>query len=172
MTILSDTTDAATDAGFAFVVFAKILRIRQHCFEELERLNPVAFVVDRNDAVHTNVLNDAKVSEVFLSESHPEACTLNSGEVLNEAFDFFVVEQVRFARTYVRISKGLVNFKGFCFNPLAIFPIESLLGDFTNIDFGVEVCSECFVVVTSIAVNNVKIVDFDEMVFCCISRIN
>ena len=89
-----DTTDAATDRGVACVVFAKFFRCREHGFEELERYDFLSVVVDFVDTSHTDVLDYAEVSEVFLSECHPETSAFDSWEVFNERFQLFVVEEV------------------------------------------------------------------------------
>ena len=89
-----DATDAATDRCVACVVFAKFFRCREHGFEELERYDFLTVVVDFVDTSHTDVLDYAEVSEVFLSECHPETSTFDSWEVLNERFQLFVVEEV------------------------------------------------------------------------------
>ena len=158
------TADAATDGGFTLVVFAQILRVGQHGFKELEGLNHVAFVVDGHDAVHTNVLDDAQVGEVFLPEGHPEAGALDGGKVEDEAFDFLMVEEIALARADVGIGEGLVDFEGLGFHPFAIFPVESFLRDFADVDFGVEVGGKRLAVVAGIAVDDVEVVDFVEMV--------
>ena len=89
-----DTTDAATDRCVASVVFAKFFRCREHSFEELERDDFLTVVVDFVDTSHTDVLDYAEVSEVFLSECHPETSTFDSWEVFNERLQLFVIEEV------------------------------------------------------------------------------
>ena len=53
-------------------------------FEELEGDYLHTVVYDGFDAGHADVLNDTQVGEVFLTESHPEACTLDGGVVLDQ----------------------------------------------------------------------------------------
>ena len=108
------------------------------------------------------------MSEILLSEGHPEACTLDGGEVDNEALDFFVVEEIALTRSHVGIGERLVNLERFCFHPFAIFPVKPLLRDLADVDFGVEVGGKSLAVVTSVAVHDVEIVDFVEVVFCSV----
>ena len=63
-----------------------------------------------------------------------------------------MVKQVTFLWTNIRISQWLVYFQRLCFYPFAIFPVETILRDLADVDFRVEVCSECFVVIARIAV--------------------
>ncbi|CDE87889.1 unknown [Prevotella sp. CAG:891] len=109
------------------------------------------------------------MSQIFLTKRHPEAGTLNRRIVLHQAFDFLVVQQVAFLRTYVRIGKRLVNFERFSFNPLTVFPIQTLLGNFANIDFRVKVRSKSLVVITGIAVYDVEILNLVEVMLGSIS---
>ena len=83
-----------------------------------------------------------------------------------------MVKEVAFARTNFGIGEGLVYFEWFGLNPFAVFPIESLLCDFADVDFGVEVSGEGFVVVAGVAVDDVEIVDFVKVVFGRISGID
>ena len=55
--------------------------------------------------------------------------------------------------------------------PFAVFYITALCGDFTDIDLRVEICSEWITVVAVVAVENVYIVYFIEVMLLCICRI-
>ena len=83
-----------------------------------------------------------------------------------------MVQQIALSRTDVGVGQGLVDLQRFCLDPLAIFIVESLLGNLADIDLGVEVCGEGVVMIASIAVHDVQIVDFVEVVFGCIGRID
>ena len=89
-----DTTDTATDRSFAFVVFAQILWVRKHSFQELQRNNFHTVVVDRLYACHTYILDNLQVGKISLTECHPEACTLDGRIVLNQRLQLFVIQQV------------------------------------------------------------------------------
>ena len=56
-----------------------------------------------------------------------------------------------------------MHLQRFRFNPFAILIIESFLCDFADIDLGVEVGSKCLVMVSGIAVNDIKIMNLVEM---------
>ena len=146
--------------------------IGEDSFEELEGLDHMSLIVDGDNGVHTNVLDYTQVGEIFLSEGHPEARALDGGEVDDKTLDFFVVEEIALTRSHVGIGQSLVNFEGFCFHPFTIFPIKSLLRDFADVDFGIEVGGKGFSVVTSVAVYDVEIVDFVEMVLCSVSGVD
>ena len=102
--------------------------------------------------------------EVFLTESHPEASTLDSGEVDDEALKLFVIHQIGFARTDIRVVERTMHRERVGFNPFAILIVFSALSDFADIDFGVEIGGECLSVVTCVAVNDVEVFHFGEMV--------
>ena len=83
-----------------------------------------------------------------------------------------MVQQVAVARTDVGIVQILVNLQWLCLHPLAVFPIETLLRNLTDIDLRVEVGGESLVVVTSIAVNDVQILNLLEVMLGSISCID
>ena len=82
-----------------------------------------------------------------------------------------MVHEVALATADVWIVQFFVNLQWFGFYPFAVFPVETFLCDLADVDFWVEVCCECVVVVTCIAVNDVEIVYFVEMMLCCIGGI-
>ena len=57
-------------------------------------------------------------------------------------------------------------------HPFAVFIITSVLSDFTDIDFGIEVGSKCLMMVTGIAIHNIQIMHFIKVVFSSIRRID
>ena len=75
------------------------------------------------------------------------------------------MQQVAVARSDIRIRQVLVNLQRLGLHPLTVFPVESLLGDFADVNLRIEVGGESLMVVTGIAVHNVEILDFIEMVF-------
>ena len=104
-----ESADTAADRGFALVVLAQVLRIRQYGLEELQGNNlhldgfsrlvvwsfgrlgiSVAFLCQRClidnliDAAHADVLNHFEVLEILLSEGHPEAGALDGWIVDDE----------------------------------------------------------------------------------------
>ena len=160
-----ETAYAATYRGLALVVLAEVLRIGQHGFEELQRHDFHAVVVDGFDAGHTYVLYHTQVGEILLPEGHPETSPLNGRIVLDQALQLFVMEQVALAGADVGIGKRTVYFEGFGFNPLAVFPIETLLGNFANVDFGIEVGGKGLVVIAGVAVDNIEILYLVEVMF-------
>ena len=85
------TTDTATDGGFSFVIFAQVLRVGQYGFQELQRNNLHSVIIHFVDARHTNILDYSQMSQIFLTESHPETCTFNGWEVFHQRFQFFVI---------------------------------------------------------------------------------
>ena len=91
LTILADTTDAATNTRLTFVVLAQILRVRQYSFQELQRndlnfsyttsISQRSLILHLVDTTHSDILNHLKVLQILLSEGHPETGTLDSGIV-------------------------------------------------------------------------------------------
>ncbi len=76
-----------------------------------------------------------------------------------------MIDYVGFFWPYFGVGEGLVDFVGFCFHPLSVFPVFSFLGYLADVDLGIEVGGKCFAVVTRIAVYNVEIVYLIEMMF-------
>lgn len=58
-----------------------------------------------------------------------------------------------------------MNFERFRFHPLSVLPVESLLSDFADVNFGVEVSGKRFVMVAGVTVHDVKILYLAEVVF-------
>lgn len=60
-------------------------------FQELQRNNLHSVIIHFVDARHTNILDYSQMSQIFLTESHPETCTFNGWEVFHQRFQFFVI---------------------------------------------------------------------------------
>ena len=110
--------------------------------------------------------------QIFLTEGHPETGTLDRREILGQAFQLLMIHQIGFARTHIRVVQRLMDTQRIGFLPFAIFVILTTLGNFTNIDFRIEIGRKSLVMVTGIAIDNIQILDLIEMMFGCISCIN
>ena len=176
----AQTPDAATDGGLAVVVLAQVLRVGEYGLEELEghnlhhlfarAISLGSLVFHLIDTAHADVLDDIQVGEILLSEGHPEAGTLDGGEVDDEALYLLMVQQVAFLRTDVGVVQRLVNLHGFCLDVLAILVVQSLLCNLADVDFGVEVGGKSLVVVARIAVHDVEVLYLVEVVLGCVGR--
>eukprot|EP00975_Prorocentrum_lima_P056312 11808615-Prorocentrum_lima.AAC.1 len=65
-----------------------------------------------------------------------------------------------------------MNFQRTGSYPFAIFIIASVLRNFADVDFRIEVRSKCFMMVTRITVYNVQILNLIKIMFSCISGID
>lgn len=83
-----------------------------------------------------------------------------------------MVHQIALARTDVRISERLVNLERLSLKPLAVLIVKSLLSNLTDVNLRVEVCRESLVVVSGVAVNDVKILNIVEVMLCGISCVD
>ena len=83
-----------------------------------------------------------------------------------------MVHQIAFARAHIGIGDGLVYGQGFGLEPLAVLIVETLLGNLTNVDFGVEVGGKSLVVVAGVAVYDVQIVYLVKVVLGSIGGID
>ena len=83
-----------------------------------------------------------------------------------------MVQQVAVAWTDVGVGEVLVNLQRFRFYPFPIFPIESFLGNLTDVNLRVEVGGECLVVVACVAVDDIEILNLLEVVLGSIGRID
>ena len=159
-----DASDAAADGSPAFVVGAQFARIGQDGFQELDGYDFMPFVVDGVDAGHADILDYPEMGQVFLAEGHPEAGAFEGGIMFYQGFQFFVVHQVGFLGSDMRVVERLVDAERVGFVPLAVFPVFAALGDFADVDFGVEVGGESLAVVAGVAVHDIQVADFIEMV--------
>ena len=175
LAVVANTADAAADRSLAFVVLAEVLRIGQHGLEELQghnfHLHLLVWVVGQRclvgnlvDAAHAQVLYHLQMLQVLLAEGHPEACTADGGIVDDQRLNLLVVQQIAVARADVGVGQVLVNLQRLGLHPLAVFPVEALLGDLADVDFRVEVGGESLVVVAGITVYDVEILNLLEVV--------
>ena len=79
-----------------------------------------------------------------------------------------MMHEITLAWSDVRICQCLVNLKRLGFYPLSVFVVQSLLCYFPDIYLWIEISGESFMMVSRIAVNDVKIVDFIEMMLCSV----
>ena len=178
LTVVAYSADTTANGCLAFVVLAEVLRIGQYRLEELQRnylhLDITRSVSKRRlvlyfvDTTHSNVLYHLEVLQILLTEGHPETCTLYGGIVYHERLYLLVVQEVAVARTDVRIVKVLVYLQRFCLYPLAVLPVESLLGYLADVYLGIKVRCESLMVVAGITVHDVEILYLLEVVLCSI----
>ena len=72
-----------TDVGLAHGARTEGSRIRQQRFEELNRYNFLAFIVNRLGRQHANVLQALHVCQIALAEGHEEADAFYAGDILS-----------------------------------------------------------------------------------------
>jgi hypothetical protein len=163
--VFAGAFDPVADAGFAFGVGSEGAGLWEESFEEFDGDDGVALVHDGVDAGHADVDEDFHVFDVGVAKGHPEAGAADV-EVFGEGFELFVVEAVDvFGADAVREVEGTFQFQGLGLDPLAVFPVAAVGGDFAEVDLGVEVGGEGFAVVAGVAVDDVEGVDFGEVVF-------
>ncbi len=83
-----------------------------------------------------------------------------------------MVQQIAVAWADVGIGQVLVNLQRLCLHPLAVLPVESLLGNLADVDLWVEVGGEGLMVVTGIAVDDVQILHLLEVVLGSVCRVD
>jgi hypothetical protein len=93
------------------------------------------------DAGHTDILDNAEVGEVVLAESHPKTGAFQRWEVLYEAFEFLLIDQVRTDGAAVRVVDHLHGLVQLGLDPLAVFPVSDVLRHLADIDFRLVKCS-------------------------------
>ena len=123
LSILAYTTYAATDGSLSVVVLAEVLRIGQNSLEELQgnylhnlfacAVGLGSLVLHLVDAGHADVLDYVQIVEILLAEGHPEACTLDGGEVDYQRLYLLVVQQITLLGTYA----GICPRNNCCYGP-------------------------------------------------------
>ena len=147
------------------VVFSEILRIRKHCLKELQGNDFYSVVIDFIYARHSYILNHTKMGKIFLTECHPETRTFDRRIVLYKRFEFFVIEQIAFAGPDFRIIERFVEFERTGCYPFAVLIITSVLRNFPDIDFRVEVGGESLAMVTGVTVDDVESLHIGKIMF-------
>ena len=87
-----------------------------------------------------------------------------------EAFDFLMVHQIHVLWTNRFKVKTLLHRHCGGFDPVAIFPMARDGGDFTDVDFRVEVGCKGLTMVAAIAIQNIEGVDAVEVMLFQIGR--
>ena len=182
LAVIADTTNATADRCLALIVFAQILWVGQYGLQELQRYNLYlscacavsqwSLILYLVDTAHADVLDYLKVLKILLTKCHPEACTLDGGVVDNQALYLLMVQQIAVAWADVRIVQILVYLKWLCLYPLAIVPLQSLLGYLSNVDLWVDVGGESLVVVASVTVYDIQILYLLEVMLCSVCSID
>ena len=83
-----------------------------------------------------------------------------------------MMQQIRLTRPDVGVGERLVNLQRLGFNPLTVLVVEALLGNLTDVDLRVEVRGEGVVMITGVAVDDVKVVNLVEVVLGGVGRID
>lgn len=160
-----DAGDHVADAGAALGALSEVARVGEHGFEELKRNDFLPLIDDGVDAGHAHILQDFQVLEVVGGEAHPELSPAQGRDVFHEGFEFLVVHPVDFVgANFFRAGERLMQGHGGGFDKRSVFPVAAFGGDFTDVDFRVEVGGESVAVVAAIDVDDVQCVNFIEMV--------
>src|SRR5680860_1425139 len=83
-----------------------------------------------------------------------------------------MVNYIRISLANIWVRESHFYFMWFCFHPLPVFPVFAILGNLADINFGIKISSKRFSMVAAVAVNNVEIMHFIEMVLRGISCVN
>ena len=154
----------AADVGLAHGAGAQSGRVGQQCLQELDGDNLVALKLHRLGGEHAHVLQTLHVGEVALAEGHEEADALHAGDVLGQALDLLVVEQVHILLAHLVEVVLPLDAHGGDFHPVAVLPVGAGGGHLPQVHFGVEVGGEGIAVVAAVAVQDVDGVDLVEQV--------
>ncbi len=163
--VFAGAFDPVADAGLAFGVRAEGAGLREQGLQKFDGDDGVALVHDGVNAGHADVDEDFHVLDVGVAKGHPEAGAAH-GEVFGQGLQLFVVEAVDvLGADAVWEGEAALQFQRFGFDPLAIFPVASVGGDFAQVDLRIEIGGEGFAVVARVAVDDVEGVDAAEVMF-------
>jgi hypothetical protein len=164
LAIFADAFDPVADAGLAFGVRAEGAGLWEQGLQKFDGDDGVALVHDGVDAGHADVDEDFHVFDVGVAKGHPEAGSAH-GEVLGQGLQLFVVKAVDvLGANAVRKGEAAFQLQGFGFNPLAVFPVTAVGGDFAQVDLGIKIGGKGFAVIACVAVDDVERVDAAEVV--------
>ena len=160
----------ASDICLSLCSRAKRRRIRQHCFEELQRHDFTSFIHDRFYRSHSHVFQTAQVGKITLSECHEETDPFYPRDIERQRLNLLMVEQVHVFLTDLREIIHPLDLHGFCLHPVSVFPVGTFRGNLPDIDLRVEICGKRITVVACIAVQNIDIIYLIKVVLQGISR--
>ena len=154
----------AADVGLALRARAEAGRVGQQGLEELDGHDLVALELHGLGGEHPHVLQALHVGQIALAERHEEADAPHLGQVLGQALDLLVVEQVHvLAADLVKVVLA-VDAHGLDLDPVAVLPVAAGRGNLAQVDLRVEVGGKGIAVVAAVAVQDVDGVDGVELV--------
>ncbi|MNM95941.1 hypothetical protein D3C81_1084020 [compost metagenome] len=103
--------------------------------------------------------------EVALAKRHEEADPFNAWNVKGQGLDFLMVKQIHILFPDFREVVDAFDFHRLGFDPFAVLPVAALRGHFANVDLRVEVRRKRIAVVARIAVEDIDVLDFVEVMF-------
>ena len=103
------------------------------------------------------------MGQILLTKGHPKACSLDVGEVKHQTLELFVVKKVALTHTDTGVMERTMDLLRLRLYPLTIEVVFTLLGNLADIDFGIKVRSKRLVMIPSVAVYNIEVVDFIEV---------
>lgn len=104
-----------------------------------------------------------------MSERHEETDAFQSRDVFRKGLELLMVQQVHVLFADFGEVILAFDFHRLRFDPFPVFPVAAVGGHFTDIDFRVEVGCERITVIPAVAIQNIDIFDFVEIVFQRIS---
>ena len=116
----------------------------------------MSFILDRINARHADILKNPKMRQVLLPEGHPKPDALQTRDVFDQRLEFFMIQQVRSARTDLGIINVPADAHRLDLNPSAVFPVFALLSNLADVDLWVEVGGEWMAVIAGVAVHNIN----------------
>ena len=138
--------------------------IGQQRLEELDGDDLPALKLDGAGGQHPHIFQTLHVGEVALAKGHKEADPLDAGDVLGQALDLLVVEQVHIFLAHLREIVFPFDLHGLGLHPVAVLPVAAVGRDLPQVDLGVEVGGEGIAVVAAVAVQDVDGVDLVKIV--------
>ncbi len=109
------------------------------------------------------------MSQILLSESHPETGPLNGRIVLHQRLQLLMIKQIRIPFANMGISQHFMNLQRTGLHPAPVFPVTAMLRNLANIDFRIEISSKCHPMVSGITIHNIQIMNLIKIMFGCIS---
>src|SRR5699024_6011906 len=97
-------------------------------------------------------------------EGHKEADPLDAGDVLGQALDLLVVEQVHIFLAHLGEIVFPLDLHGLGLHPVAVLPVAAVGRNLPQVDLGVEVGGEGVTMIAAVAVQDVDGVDLVKVV--------
>ena len=154
----------------SFCSRSKRCRIRKNSFQKLKRYDFFSFVHNRLNGCHSYIFQTFQMCQIALSKCHKETDSFDSRNIQCQRFDFFMVQKIHIFHSHFRKIVFSLDLHRLCLYPVSVFPVRTFCRNLADVDLRIEVRCKRIAVISSIAVQNIDIINLVKIMFQRICR--